>query len=146
MKPIPKSWLLHTLREEFWASNLLQFRVLQSDHLDLSLNATICIVSLRDTVYCVLFHCCCVLAQANYLGNLFKIQIRNCLFIVLTHILTEFVSCFVSSLAVKVIKYRFVAPGEGCYQDGCVSLIKYGPCFTRPSHLNDTYFDTFRFF
>jgi len=67
-------------------------------------------------------------------------------FIVLTHILTEFVSCFVSSLAVKVIKYRFVAPGEGCYQDGCASLIKYGPCFTRPSHLNDTYFDTLQFF
>ena len=31
------------------------------------------------------------------------------------------------SLVVKVIKYRFVAPREGCYQDGCVSLIKYGP-------------------
>ena len=31
------------------------------------------------------------------------------------------------SVVVKVIKYRFVAPREGCYQDGCVSLIKYGP-------------------
>ena len=31
------------------------------------------------------------------------------------------------SLVLKVIKYRFVAPREGCYQDGCVSLIKYGP-------------------
>ena len=30
------------------------------------------------------------------------------------------------SLVIKVIKYRFVAPREGCYQDGCVSLIKYG--------------------
>ena len=41
--------------------------------------------------------------------------------------ITEFVSCFIGSLVVKVIKYRFVAPREGCYQDGCVSLIKYGP-------------------
>ena len=41
--------------------------------------------------------------------------------------ITEFVSCFIGSLVVKVIKYRFVAPRDGCYQDGCVSLIKYGP-------------------
>ena len=31
------------------------------------------------------------------------------------------------SLVGKVIKYRFVAPREECYQDGCVSPIKYGP-------------------
>ena len=60
--------------------------------------------------------------------------------------ITEFLSCFISSLMVKVIKFRFVAPGEGFYQDGCVSLIKYGTCFTRPLHLNDTYFDTLQFF
>lgn len=47
---------------------------------------------------------------------------------------------------VKVIKYRFVAPGEGFYQDGCVSLIKYGPCFTRPLHLNDTILMHYNFF
>ena len=41
--------------------------------------------------------------------------------------ITEFVSCFIGSLLVKVIKYRFVAPREGCYQDGCVSLLKCGP-------------------
>ena len=29
--------------------------------------------------------------------------------------ITEFVSCFISSLVVKVIKYRFVAPEEECY-------------------------------
>ena len=62
-------------------------------------------------------------------------QITNCFFfIVLTHIfpfvrkkiLNMFRVSF-GSLAGKVIKYRFVAPREGCYQDGCVSLIKYGP-------------------
>ena len=80
-------------------------------------------------------------------------QIRNCSFIVITQTFlslegrnSEFVSSFIRSLVIKVMKYRFAAPGEGCYQDGCVSLIKYGPCFTRPSHLNDTYFHTLPFF
>ena len=56
-------------------------------------------------------------------------QITNCFFIVLTHIFPFVQKRFVfhHSLAVKVIKYRFVAPREGCYQDVCVSLIKYGP-------------------
>ena len=29
--------------------------------------------------------------------------------------INEFVSCFISSVVVKVIKYRFVAPEEECY-------------------------------
>ena len=45
---------------------------------------------------------------------------------------------------VKVTKCRFVAPQEECYQDGC-ALIKYGPCFATPLHLNDSYFDTLQF-
>ena len=37
--------------------------------------------------------------------------------------ITEFVSCFIGSLVVKVIKYRFVAPREGCYQDLLVIMV-----------------------
>ena len=95
---------------------ILQSRVPRSDHLDLSLKTTICIAQLR--YICAPFYCCCASVQANYLSNLFRIQIRNCLFIVLTYIfpfggkrIAELVSCFISSLAVKVIKYRFVAAG-----------------------------------
>lgn len=138
MKPILKSWLLHTLREEFWASNLLQLRVPRSD-------------LLRCT--CVLFYCCCALARAITLVTCleFKLGIGFSLFNTYFPLcwkkrITELLSCFISSLIVKVIKYRFVAPGKGFYQDGCVSLIKYGPCFTRLLHLNDTYFDTLQFF
>lgn len=113
MKPIPKSWLLHTLREEFWASNLLQQRVPRSDHL-------------RCT--CVLFYCCCALAQHITLVTCleFKLGIGFSLFNTYFPLcwkkrITELLSCFISSLIVKVINYRFVAPGEGLYQDGCVS-------------------------
>ena len=61
-------------------------------------------------------------------------QITNCFFIVLTlifpfvrkKILNMFRVSF-GSLVGKVIKYRFVAPREGYYQDGCVSPVKYGP-------------------
>ena len=60
--------------------------------------------------------------------------------------ITEFVSCFISSLVVKVSKCRFLTPQEECYQDECVSLIKYGPCFATPLHfINDSYFDTLQF-
>ena len=103
-------------------------------------------------------HLCTVLlllciGTGYYLGNLFRIQIRIGFSLFNTYFplcwkkrITELLSCFISSLIVKVIKYRFVAPGEGFYQDGCVSLIKYGPCFTRLLHLNDTYFDTLQCF
>ena len=36
--------------------------------------------------------------------------------------ITEFVSCFIGSLVVKVTEYRFAAPREGCFQDGCACV------------------------
>ena len=42
--------------------------------------------------------------------------------------ITEFVSCFISSLVVKVIKYRFVVPEEECFPSSNMDLVLHDLC------------------